>query len=287
MDIKILTAPTLQKGWEAINEYLFLECDEIQSRGGGMYSTEMMSYQNYVIMKRGWVDPEFNFGKVLGYSVMKWSGLVSNYVDMKYLDILRSEVTRRVKKKSTSYNYSFHFSNHHGHGKDCLISLLFTKRIDQDHPVLVFQIRTSEVTKRLLWDFLLVQRIGEYVYGHNDFEVHLFAPSFYITAESFVMYNNVKSIKKLYREHGIKEPHKFQRKVRERFEEYMNHPDPSQIKYRVHRRSVMQIQKDANGDPISGVKDLYAKQLTLTNFPLELPKEAITKKQITNHLKFK
>lgn len=287
MDIKVLDFPTLQAGWEGINEYLFLECKEIVARGGGMYSTEMMSYDNYVRMRKAWVDPDFDFGKVLGYSGMKWSGLVSNYVDLRYLDILRSEVNRRTKKKAQSYNYSFHFSNFHGHGKDCLISLLFTKRINHDYPIIIFQIRTSEVTKRLLWDFLLVQRIGEYVYGHNNFEVHLQAPSFYITAESFVMYNNVKPIAKLLGKHraanGNYPLHRFQQKVKDRFIYYMNHTDPESIKYRVHRRSCVQIQKDENGEPISGVKSLLAKDLTLKHYPLELPKDIITRKQIKNH----
>lgn len=285
MDIKIIEAPTLQKGWEKINEYLFMEVEEIQARGGGMYSTEMISYGNYIKMNRGWVDPEFNFGRTLGYAKAKWSSLVSNYTDMKYLDLLRSEVTHRVKRKADSYNYSFHFSNHHGHGKDCLMTLLFSKKIEEENPTLIFSIRTSEVTKRLLWDFLLVQRIGEYVYGHNKFEVHLFAPSMYITCESFVMYNNVKSIHDLYDSRPNKgRPNKFQDRTIRTLDDYIKHPDPESIKYRVHRRSCTQVQKDDEGNPISGVKDLLAGSLSLKGWPLDLPKEAITKKQIRQYV---
>ncbi len=256
----------LQSGWRGINEYLFLKCREIDALGGGTYSTEYVSYNNYVIMDKAWVDPDFNFGKVLGYAKAKWSGLVSNYVNMNYLDIIKNTIQHRHGKDAKSYNYSFHFSNKHGHGKDCLMTLCFTKRVTHKRPVVVFTIRTSEVTKRLLFDFLLVQRIVEYVYGHNDVEVHLFAPSFYITAESFVMYNNVKNIHKLldnFLEKNKLGIHKFQEKVLERIDEYMNHPDPHSVVYRVHRRSILQIRKDENGDPESGVKDMFARDLKL------------------------
>lgn len=279
----------LQKGWEGINEFLFLECEKITKMGGGLYGPEFVSYNNYVVMHKAEVDPEFDLGKRIGYHIKKWSSLVNNYVDMRYLDILRSEIGSRKKKGARSYNYSFHFSNSHGSGKDCLISLMFSKRVGLEKPVVVFQVRTSEVTKRLIFDFILVQRIIEYVYGHNDVEVHLFAPSFFITAESFVMYNNVKSLKKLFKKHGDKQEdldkpaHKFQERVFEKYKEYMEHPNPRAIRYKVHRRSALQIQKDANGESLSGVKTMLAKSLQLKELPLELTKDIITRKQINKH----
>lgn len=288
MNFKILEFGSLQSGWEGINEYLFLECEEIIKRGGGLYGPEFVSFDNYVVMKRAWVDPEFDFGKTLGYAIKKWSSLVNNYADLKYLDLLRAEIAHRTKKRARSYNYSFHFSNHHGSGKDCLISLLFSKRIGVEHPIVVFQVRTSEVTKRLLFDFLLVQRIGEYIYGNNDFEVHLYAPSFYITAESFVMYNNVKKIKKLLKNHNDlhkkDEAHKFQQRVLDVYKEYMEHPDPRSIRYKVHRRSAVQIRKGEDGEPMSGVKSMKAKDLSLRHLPIELPEHVITR---ADHTKFR
>jgi len=281
--ITVLNFKDLQSGWRGINEFLYLKCQAIDAVGGGMYSTEYVSYNNYVIMQTAQVDPEFNFGKVLGYAKAKWTSLASNYVNKDYLDLIKNTIQHRHGKEAKSYNYTFHFSNRHGMGKDCLISLNFTKRVTQKKPVVVFSIRTSEVTKRLLFDFLLVQRIIEYVYEHTDVEVHLFAPSFYITAESFVMYNNVKDVRKLlknYLEKNSLEIHQFQEKVLQRMDEYMNHPDPNSIMYRVHRRSVLQIRKDKQGNPESGVKDMFAKNLLLYE-PKELyPKTVITKKAI-------
>lgn len=287
---KILEFGSLQSGWEGINEYLFLECEEIVKRGGGLYGPEFVSYNNYVIMKRAWVDPEFDLGRVLGYHMKKWSSLVNNYVDLKYLDLLRSEMASRKRRGSRSFNYAFHFSNHHGSGKDCLISLNITKRVGIEQPIIVFTVRTSEVTKRLIFDFILVQRIGEYIFGHNDFEVHLFAPSFFITAESFVMYNNVKPLhalytnhKKLHKDEYRDDNHRFQKRVFDKYKEYMEHPNPRSIRFKVHRRSAIQIRKDDKGDPISGVKPLLVKNLQLDELPLNLPKDVITRKQINKH----
>lgn len=280
----------LQLGWQGINEFLYLHCHKITDRQGGFHGSEFVSYNNYVIMENAWVDPEFDFGRILGYSDKKWSGLVNNYVDLHYLDLMRAEITRRVASNARAYNYTYHFDNSHGSGKDCLVAITFTKRFTQDRPVLVFQIRTSEVTKRLLFDFLLVQRIGEYIYGHNDFEVHLFAPSFYITAESFVMYNNVKPIKPLLKRFNKKhklELHKFQTKVLTKFDEYINHPDPLSIMFRVNRRSVMQIQKDKNGIPISGVKSMKAKELVLKPLNTNIPRDVNTMKDLRTHKRLK
>lgn len=277
----------LQKAWEGINEYLYLECEKIVKKGGGSYGTEWVSYNNFVRIHRAWVEPEFDFGTKLGYARQKWTTLVGNYIDFKYLDMLRNWIGHRQGKKARSYNYSFHFSNHYGAGKDCLVSLIFTKRINAAHPIVVFHLRTSEVTKRLLFDFLLVQRVIEYVYGHNDVEVHLWAPSFYITAESFVMYNNIRPIKKLLKRHKAKHEgeyqkanHEFQTKILTTFDKMLAVEDPLKINYKVHRRSVMQIQKGADGLPISGVKPLYAKDLLLNREVPEISKKDISKAQI-------
>lgn len=273
--VNVLEFDTLQEGWQGINEYLFRENQEISDRQGGLYGPEMISFDNYVVMKRAWVDPDFDFGLKLGYNIKKWSSLVNNYVDLRYLDMMKAEINRREGKKARSYNHTYHFDNSHGSGKDCLVALTFTKRAQYKIPIVIFSIRTSEVTKRLLWDFLLVQRIIEYIYGNNDAEVHFHAPSFYITAESFVMYNNIKKIKKIVNPKG--DLSKFQTKVFKIFKEYMNHPNPEEVIYRVHRRSIMQIQKDEDGIPISGVVSLKAKDCQLREKRKTYPKNVISK----------
>lgn len=281
----------LQRAWEGINEFLFLDCDEIEKNQGSYYGTEWISFNNYIIIDKAIVNPNFDFGKKLGYSKAKWSALVKNYVNIHYIDIVKNTINHREGKKAKSYNHTIHFTNKHGSGKDCLISLTLTKRPNIKKPIAVFHIRTSEVTKRLLFDFLLVQRVIEFIYGHNDIEVHFFAPSFYITAESFVMYNNIKPIQELLWSEGIdldpdaggKEIHYFQQKVLDTIRKYMDHPDPQKVMFRVTRRSMLQIRKDKKGEPESGVGSMFARDLKLIE-PRELyPKNVITKREIKKY----
>ena len=161
---KSLQFATLQEAWEGINEYLVFNEAEVVSNGGGVYGTEFISYDTTITANRAWVDPNFDFGIILGYSNKKWTTLIKNYVDFDYLDLLKSEISIRLKKKSNSYNYAYHFANKYGGGKDCLLSLVFAKKISEDFPTVHFSVRTSEVTCRRIFDFLLVQRICEDIY---------------------------------------------------------------------------------------------------------------------------
>lgn len=274
----------LQTAWQGMNEYLFVKEAHITDRdAGGAFGSQMVCMDTIVAASKAEVDPEFDFGEVLGYALTKWTTLVNNYVDYHYLDMLRAEVAKREKQKARMYNYTLHFSNKYGSGKDCLISLTVARRPNSSRPFASFVIRTSEITKRLLFDFLLVQRIIEYVYGHNDVKVNLYAQHWYITAESFIMYNNVKSVKKLAKEHGIvKKPEKFQEKILQKLDEYMNHPDPHSVMFRVNRRSMLQIQRGDDGKPLSGVKSMKAKSLTLKTHK-NYPSNVITRNQILKH----
>ena len=277
----ILRFKNLQRAWRGINEFLFLDCHEIEGKQGAYYGTEWISFNNVVIIDRAIVNPNFDFGKKLGYSRAKWSALVKNYVNIHYIEIVKNTINHREGKNAKSYNHTIHFTNKHGSGKDCLISLTLTKRPNIKKPIAVFHIRTSEVTKRLLFDFLLVQRIIEFIYGHNDIEVHLVAPSFYITAESFVMYNNIKDINQLYyNTFGSEQKHYFQEKVFDTIKKYLDHPNPQDVMFRVTRRSMLQIRKDKNGEPESGVGSMLAKDLKLVEEKKLYPKNIITKKQI-------
>lgn len=273
--------PDLQAAWEGINEYLVLNEQEIMRRGGGLYGSAMVSYNNLILADKAIISPDFDFGKVLGYSIKKWSGLVKNYVDFHYLDMLRAEIGNRKMKIAKSYNYAYHFKNKHGSGKDCLISLNFTKRLYSVYPVVTFYTRTNEVTKRLIWDFLLVQRIVEYIYGSGEeVKVQYQTDSFFATPEGIMMYDNVKPLKKFFKKLPPEEERgRFQKKVVKTYNDFST-IDIETVTFRVTRRSIAQLQKDDEGNPISGVKSLLASEIPLftSNF---YPKDVITKKQIT------
>jgi hypothetical protein len=252
----------LLTAWEGLNEYLANEEDKVRKSGGGTYGSEMVSYNNLVTIDNCRLDKNFNFGRTLGYTYKKWSKLVNNYCNMNYLDLIKAEVQEREGKKSTSYNYTYHFDNLHGSGKDCLISLTFMRRKGHDNPILIWNTRASEVTKRLIFDFLLIQRMAEYVYGRKQrVELICFIPFMFINLECFLMYVADRGKKVVKRNKaGYYSP--YQERLLERYKHFKT-VDPDKIKYKVHHRAVMQVKRDKDNNPLSGVIDCFAKDLKL------------------------
>lgn len=235
---------TAQEAWEGLNEQLF--------NGGQSSGNLCYSYDNIIQIKKIWVDPEFDFGTKLGYTRSKWTHLVNNYIDLNYLDIIRAEVTRAERGKRASYSFAYHFKNSHANGKDCLVGLVISRRLGNDVPVFTFFSRATELTKRFLFDLLLIQRVGEYIYGDNrTIELRLNIPMAYIQAESFTVYNNVKPLKQL----AGKNPNKFQRAVLSTLEKFTsgNH----KFSYDSHKRISMKLRGEMK------VKPMLAKDLKL------------------------
>jgi len=269
MVIKQHYFPTLQAAWEGLNEYLANNEAEIRKSGGGTYGTEMVAYNTFVSIGKTWVDPKFNFGRVLGYRNKKWSKLINNYVNFDYLDLIRSEVRDREKKKAKSYNHTYHFDNSHGSGKDCLISLTFMRKVTDDNPTVIYNTRASEATKRMIFDFLLIQRMVEYVYGEGvTVEMVAFIPFMFINVEAFLIYMAWKG-----KDAVVVPPKegysKFQQRLVSKYDEFSTR-DLNSIKYKVHKRAAAQVQKDKNGNPISGAPDLFAKDLKFDNKRIKL-----------------
>lgn len=266
--INQLEFPTLEAAWEGINEYLINNETHIRKYGGGTNGTEMVSYDNFIHIYKPYINPNYNFGDILGYRYKKWSKLINNYVDINYLDLVKAEVVNREKKKSCHYNYTFHFDNKHGSGKDCLISLSFCRRKGQKDPYVIYTTRASEVTSRLIFDFLLIQRICEYVYGierAQKCDVLCYIPFMFVNVERFLFYMSYKGPDCIKKPHGdfIKEAEYTLYQIRciKKYEEFMT-KDTDLIKYKVHKRAALQIQRDKNGKPKSKSPDLFAKDLT-------------------------
>ncbi len=265
-----------QEAWAGLNEWLFLKDNKLRKIGQGATGGICNAYSVWVHIQDAWVDPEFDFAKVFGHRIAKWTHLVRNYVDMNYLDLVKNEVTDRERKKQQQYNITMHFTNSHNSGKDCLISLTFSRRFDYDIPILTFHVRASEVTKRLLWDFLLVQRLGEYVYGKNmKFSIIFYSPMVYIQAETFLMYDIYKPLDKLASK--VKELTRFQSQVMNTLHKFKT-ISPQSIKYKSHQRSVYQLQTK-DGIPLSGPSTLKAKYLGLKENKIEYPPDIITDRQ--------
>ena len=230
---------TTQEAWEWINEFLATQEVRVKKNGGVRSGTQIISYDHFLEVNKVWVDPEFDFGYLFGYKKQKWTILKANYIDMNMLDLVKSEVLEREHKKTQNYNLAFKFANTHGSGHGCLISLVFQRRHTQDNPIILINIRSSEVTKRLLMDFLLVQRIAEYIYGDNvSASCKMYCGNVYLSSENFVMYHNYKPLETfLDREHSTMEGRILD--VLEKFKQ----PEAMKIKYKVHLRAVKRIQK--------------------------------------------
>jgi hypothetical protein len=245
---------TAQEAWEDINEYLVTSESQVKKRGGIRTGNNVISYDHFMEINKLWVDPTFNFGNIFGYKIQKWSKLISNYIDFDFLDIAKSQVREKELKKAANYTIGFKFSNKHTSGHGCLLSLVFSRRYSHDNPVIIINIRSSEVTKRLLMDFLLVERIAEYVYGKNhSASVKIYIGQAYVTAENFVMYHNYKNLNELLMGHkGIMID-----RVLALITKFIN-MDPETVKYRVHRRAVRRLNNVET-------PDLFAEDLLLYN----------------------
>lgn len=261
-----LSYKTTQEAWEGINEYLLLQEKEIVKKAHAITGSQVIAYNVFIKAFVARVDPEFDFGNMFGYTMNKWRSLVNNYVNLDYLDIVKGQVLLREAKASAVYNEAMLFDNSHASGKGCLLSLVFSRRYGNPDPILTFNLRSSEVTKRLLFDYLLVQRLGEYVYGKNRrFSIELFCGNVYLDLTAFTMYDSHKSIGKLIG----KEP---EGRIQKDVSKILNHiktVDPSKVGYKVHLRAVKQLQKDQHGKPISGKKPLLAGDLQLPGLAQE------------------
>jgi len=267
--MKISDHGTAQEAWEWINEYLATQEKEIVANGGTTYGAVMISYDHYMTINRIWVDPEFDFGYMFGYRIQKWSKLISNYVDLNSLDLVKSQVVVAEAKKKNNYNISMKFQNAHDSGKGCLLALTFSRRITRDNPILILHTRSSEVTKRLLFDFLLMQRIAEYVYGNKvSASLVWYCPNVYLSGEAFSMYNNHRDIEQLmkdYEAEGI-----FKDRILEIVKKFKT-VDPKTVTYKVNLRAVKRLQGIDS-------KHLYAKDCIIYKNK-ELPEEIISPSQ--------
>lgn len=258
--------PNFEMTWEGLNEFLANNQEDIKNKGyGSNYGTEMVLYNTLISVDLAQLNPKFDFAGVLGYKIKKWSKLVNNYIDLNYLDLVKSEVVERERKKASSYNYTVHFDNSHGSGKDCLISLTFQRRVDEPHPKIIFTTRASELTKRFIFDLLLLQRMAEYIYGTGAIvSAELYMPFMYIHIESFILYLAHKGLDCLI-PNSKGEYSKFQERVLAKYKEFMER-DLAEIKYKVHKRSATHIRKLKTPDP------MYAADLQIYQYDRANPK---------------
>ncbi len=163
---------------------------------GANITGQSYTYGLTLLINKAEFEPDFNFGRIMGYTQSKWTSLINNYVDLDALDALRLQIRDFEKNKSINRNYhiAFHFADSHNNGKGCLVSGIFSRMINQDNPRLTVVMRASEMVTRLPWDLLLCCRLGEYVYGHTDFSIQVVAASGYADDITLMLYNGYEDV---------------------------------------------------------------------------------------------
>lgn len=166
---------------------------------GAIITGSSYTYGLTLLINEAKFDPEFDFGKIMGYTQGKWSSLLNNYLDLDAMDVLKAQIREFEKNKAVNRNYhiGFNFADSHGNGKGCLVSGVFSRMIYIDKPRLTIIMRASDVVTRLPWDLLLACRIGQYVYGHDEFTIELFIRSAFADDISLMLYNGYEPIEPL------------------------------------------------------------------------------------------
>ena len=199
--MKSFVFKTGDEAWASINK-MFIEQDEklgLFSDGqGASITNSLYTYGMSVLIEEAKFDPEFDFGKIMGYTQSKWSSLLNNYLDLDSLDKLKLQIRELEKNKAINRNYhiGFNFADSHGNGKGCLVSGMFSRMIGIDKPRLTIVMRASDVVTRLPWDLLLAIRMGEYVFGHTEFTIELFIRSAFADDTSLMLYNGYEERRK-------------------------------------------------------------------------------------------
>ncbi|MEG1415366.1 MAG: hypothetical protein RSC49_02060 [Clostridium sp.] len=271
---------TSMEAWEKINE-LFLTHDKSLFDVNSAYNSGMSAVYNvFAKIRKAWVDPEFDYGRMFNYKEQKWTSLVNNYLDMNKLDLLRSKVRYFQEKYNQNYNLSYLFDNKHDNGKGCLLAATFSRRLGDDIPVITMMMRSSEITKRLIFDLLLIQRMGEYIYGSNQtFMINMVATQMYCNTETVLMYNTHKPIKGILKNCEDKD---WVDTVYKSYDRFMN--DPTSFKYKVFLRSAKCLNPKAFNHKST---PLLAKNLSIYDGSLDItfPENCITLTQRRNFLK--
>lgn len=262
---------TSQEAWEKLNE-AFLRLDPVLfDKGATANSGVAVAYNVFIKIRKAWVDPDFDYGRCFNYKETKWTSLLNNYIDFNKLDLLRSKLRILKNKYNQNYNVTYMFNNHHDNGKQCLIAATFSKRFQEDIPVITMVIRASEITKRLIFDFLLIQRMAEYVYGPDQsVQINLFATQMYGNVETLLMYSAYKPLKKVIK--GIDNP--WTKRVKEVYKKIQNGTEKEWSLFKVFFRSFKVLRPD-----LYEYQALLAKDLLLEYEDIEYPENVISYSQ--------
>ena len=135
-------------------------------------------------------------------------------------------------------------------------------------------LRASEITKRLIFDFLLIQRMSEYVYGKNQtVQINCFATQMYGNVETLLMYAAHKPFKKILK--GTDKKSSWIVRLNEVYNKFMTTTEKENSSYKVFLRCFKVLRPD-----LYTYKPLLAKNLVLEEDEgIEYPEDVISYSQ--------
>ena len=264
--MKSFVFKTGDEAWASINK-MFIEQDEklgLFSDGqGASITNSLYTYGMSVLIEEAKFDPEFDFGKIMGYTQSKWSSLLNNYLDLDSLDKLKLQIRELEKNKAINRNYhiGFNFEDSQGNGKGCLVSGMLSRMIGIDKARLTIVMRASDVVTRLPWDLLLAIRMGEYVFGHTEFTIELFIRSAFADDTSLMLYNGYEPIEPIIEKIKNEERRKRLKKALKRVKKASEKGDDP--KYQAYMRVYKIFSPEKYGKEF---KSLFAKDCIIGNW---------------------
>lgn len=258
------------EAWEQMNE-MFIRHDARLFENGFKLTNSSFAYDLSLIIEKPELDPEFNFGSYFLYTMGKWSKLVMNYLDLDNLDETKEQIREMEKEKLVNryYNVGFQFVDKHDNGKGCLLAGIFSRVLNDPKPVLTIILRACEVTTRLPFDLLFFQRIGEYIYGNNEFTLKIFIKQAFADDNILLMYNSHRKIKRVLKDNPDTTRTETILKV---LNKMISGTEEEFSKYQVHFRSYKALHPEAYQDKLK-LKILKAKDCIIGEWDgIPLPK---------------
>lgn len=237
----MITYNTSLECWEGLNEAFLFSIDfPITRRGKGA----LYAYDQVVKVKDPHMDPDFDYGKHFNYYKNKWNSLVRNYVDIPSLKKLREEIDYNEEHGSSAKPYSliYQFANVHTSGKRCLLSMVVSRRAGKSNPRTVsVYLRASEITKRLAFDLLLFERIGDFLFKHQKckWELVINTNYFFQDIPVLLMYHTHRDIHKLLKD----SPQEVKDKFLPLLDKLLSSKQQD-IKYKIYKRIIRAINPD-------------------------------------------
>ena len=246
------------EAWETLNEtFLYGVHKNLLTKGHSQYLYDLVLFIDNPDM-----DRNIDIFKYFHYSINKWNQLIGNYLDISSLKKFKSTLPN-----SGEFVKTYSFTNSHDNGKSCLLNMVCSRRVDKSL-CLTFFLRASEVTKRLLIDLVFFQRLGEYLFDGEYFNISIHFNYVFQDDPVLLMYTVHKPdiLEKLNR--GIKDPSLLKQANRykfilDMFKRLKNARNLGEIKYKIYRRILKVINPALDTSPN---KPLRVKELRLDKY---------------------